>query len=128
MPIDGRRPFTEIFEIAQKELVREAATGEEPKYKGIANQIYVNDLSAILPESYIKKDAFIVTVADYSTGTVTIGTGTSNVVGSSTAWTSANSDDFNILVDGYDQVYRMTFDVGTSLTFQNSLGWVAASG
>lgn len=128
MPIDGRKPFSELFESVQNELIREAAIGEESKYKGIINQVYINDLPAVLPERYIKREAFITTVGDYSTGTVTVGTGTVNIVGSSTSWTSANSDDFNIRVGSTDQTYRVTFDVGTSLIFQQSLAWTTSSG
>src|SRR3990167_7376599 len=125
---DGRRPFTEIFESIQNELVREGATGEEGKYRGFVNQVYLNDLPSILPEKYIRKKGYITTVADYTAGTVTVGSGTSNIIGSSTSWTSANSDNFNIKVDGFNRIYRMTFDAGTSLTFQNSLTWVESSG
>jgi hypothetical protein len=128
MPIDSRRPFTEMFEIVQSELVREAASGEENKYKGFINQIYTNELPSLLPERFIKKEAFVTLKADYSTGTVTVGSGTTNIVGASTSWTSANSDDFNIIVDGFNRVYRMSFEAGTSLTFKNSLSWVEGSG
>lgn len=127
MPIGARRPFTEIFECAQTELVREAATGEESKYRGFVNQVYLNDLVAVLPEKYIRKKGYITTVADYTTGTVTVGSGTSNIIGSSTSWTSGNSNDFNILVSGFNRIYRMTFVEGTSLTFQDSLTWVESS-
>jgi hypothetical protein len=128
MPISSRRPFTEMVEMLQNELIREAATNEESKYKGLVNQVYTNELISILPERYIRKEAFVKTVADYTTGTVTVGSGTVNIIGASTAWTSANSDDLNISVDGYDQTYRMTFAAGTSLTFQSSLTWTGASG
>ena len=128
MPISGRKTFTELFETLQNELVREAASGEESKYKGIVNQVYLNELPAMLPETYLKKDAFVLTAADYTTGTVTVGTGTTNMIGSSTSWTAANSSNFLIDVSGYNQTYRMTFSTGTSLTFQDSLAWTEASG
>lgn len=128
MPFGARKPYTELFEAVQHELVREAATGEEGKYKGFVNNAYLNDLPAVLPEGYIKKTGYIVTAADYTTGTVTVGTGTSNIIGSSTSWTSANSEGFYINVSGYNTRYRMTFDAGTSLTFQDSLTWTESSG
>ena len=128
MPVSGRRPYTELFEVAQKELVREAASDEEGKYSGFVNQAYMNDLPDVLPERYLKTEAFITTAADYTTGTVTVGTGTANIVGVSTVWTSANSDDFYITVDGFNQSYRVSFDAGTSLNYQQSLGWTTAGG
>jgi len=128
MPVNGRRPFIELVETAQQELIREKAPGEEDKYKGLINQVYSNDLSQVLPEKFIKKEAFLTLSEDYQTGTVTVGTGTSNIIGASTSWTSANSDNFLIKVSGRDTVYRMTFAAGTSLTFQDSLTWTAASG
>jgi len=96
MPVDGRRPFSEIFEVVQHELVREAATGVEAKYSGLVNQVYLNELPNLLPERYIRKEAFVTTSADYTTGTVTVGSGTSNIIGSGTAWTAANSSNFLI--------------------------------
>src|SRR3990167_2681802 len=128
MPIDARRPFTEMVEVAQNELVREAASNVEGKYRGFINQVYLNDFPSLLPEKYIRKRGYITAKADYTTGTVTVGTGTSNMVGASTSWTSANSDGLIITVDGADEAYRMTFEAGTSLTFQNSLAWVGSSG
>ena len=128
MPIDGRRVFTELVEVAQNELVREGASGEEAKYKGMVNQIYSNDLSAILPENFIKKEAYLTLVADYTVGSVTVGTGTTNIIGSSTSWTSANSEGRLIEISGKDTIYRVTFTAGTDLTFQDSLTWTAASG
>jgi len=127
-PIAGRRPFQEIVEVCQNELIREAASGEEAKYQGIVNQIYSNELPSILPELFIKKEAYLTLVADYTVGTVTVGTGTSNIKGASTSWTSAVSDNFLIKVQGKDIVYRMTFAADTSLTFQDSLAWTASSG
>lgn len=127
-PVDGRRPFTEMVEVVQKELVREAASGEDAKYMGMVNQVYSNDLPSVLPERFIQKEAYLTLVADYTVGTVTVGTGTSNIIGSSTSWTSANSGNRLIEVDGTDVIYRMTFAAGTSLTFQDSLTWVGSSG
>ena len=124
----GRRPFTELFEVLQNELIREAAVGEEPKYQGMVNQVYSNDLAAILPEQFIKKEAYLTLVADYTVGTVTVGTGTSNVIGSSTSWTSANSDGLLLSVTSSNPVYRVTYATSTSLTFQDSLTWIGSSG
>ena len=127
MPISGRKPFQEMVEVLQNELIREAATGEEPKYKGIINQVYVNDLPAVLPERYIKKDAFITTIADYTTGTVTV-TSATNIVGASTVWTAANSSNLMIAVSGYNQAYRMNYVAAGSLDFQASLAWTESTG
>ena len=98
------------------------------KYQGFVNQVYLNELPSILPEEYIRKQGYITTVANYTTGTVTVGSGTSNIIGSSTSWTSANSDGLNIKVGGFNHIYRMTFAAGTSLTFQDSLTWTESSG
>lgn len=127
MPYGSRRPFSELFEVAAQELVREAASGVEAKYMGFTNQVYMNDLVNMLPERYIRKKGYITTAAYYSTGTVTVGTGTANVIGSLTSWTSANSNDFNLYVDGYNRIYRVTYAAGTSLTFQDNLTWVESS-
>ena len=126
-PVSGRKPFQEMVEVLQNELIREAATGEEPKYKGIINNVYVNDLPAVLPERYIKKDAFVVTIADYTTGTVTV-TSATNIVGAGTTWTAANSSNLNIAVSGYNQVYRMNYVAAGSLDFQAGLAWTEATG
>ena len=125
---DSRRPFVEIAEVAQIELVREAASGEKGKYEGLVNQIYSQDLPGVLPENFIKKEAYLTLVADYTVGTVTIGTGTTNIIGSGTSWTSANSEGRLIQISGKDQIYRMTFTAGTDLAFQDSLTWTASSG
>lgn len=127
MPISGRKVFTEMFEMLQNELIREAATSEESKYKGIINQVYVNDLPAMLPERYIKKDAFVTTIADYTTGTVTV-TSATNIVGAGTTWTAANSSNLMIAVDGYNQAYRMNYVAAGSLDFQAGLAWTESSG
>src|SRR3990167_10418969 len=105
---DNRRPITEIVEVCQNELVREQAVGEQAKYFGMTNQIYAHDLPGILPENFIKKEAYLTLVADYTTGTVTVGTGTTNIIGSSTSWTSANSDGRLIEISGRDTIYRVT--------------------
>src|SRR3990167_1184449 len=128
MPINSRRPFTELYECTQYELVREAAAGVEAKYKGFVNQVYVHELPSVLPEDYVKKTAYVTLVADYTTGTVTVGSGTSNIIGDSTAWTAGNSSNLNIKVSGDDHIFRVDFAAGTSLTFQESLTWVGSSG
>lgn len=128
MPINGRRPITEIVEVAQNELVREQASSEQDKYFGMANQIYSNDLPAILSESFIKKEAYITTIAAYTDGTVTVGSGTSTILGSSTSWTSANSDGRLIDISGSDTIYRVTYSADTELSYQDSLTYIASSG
>lgn len=127
MPVGARRPFTEIFEVAQNEMVREAARDEEGKYKGSVNQVYINELPSNLPELYIRREAFITTKAYYSTGSVTINQGSTTVTGLATAWTSSDVNDFWLKVASSSKLYRMTFNAGTQLTFQNSLTWVEAS-
>ncbi len=127
MSVNGRRPFTEMVEVVQSELVREAATNQEAKFMGFINQVYLNELPAVLPEDYIKKEAFITLVAEYTTGTVTVGSGTSGVQGATTSWTSAHTG-YMFLADGFDRLYRVTFSADTLLTFQNSLSWIGGTG
>lgn len=128
MPLGARRCYTEIFEIAQTELIREASSNAEPKYKGCVNQVYINDMPSMLPERYIKKQGFITTVAAYSAGTITVATGSTNLLGASTSWTSANSDGSLINVNGYNHLYRVSFTNATVLALKNSLAWTESSG
>ncbi len=127
MPIGARRPFTEIVEVSQTELVREASSNAEPKYKGCVNQVYMNEMPSILPERYLRKQGFLNVSAAYSAGTITVASGSTTVLGSSTSWTSANSDAY-LNASGYNRLYRVTFTNATVLTFKNSLTWIGASG
>lgn len=127
MGVNGRRPFTEMVEVTQNELVREAAGNVEAKYQGVINQVYLNDLPSILPETYIQKEAFITTANQYTTGTVTVGSGTSLIQGASTTFTSA-MEDFLIKVNGFDRMYRISFSADTLLTSKNSLAWTESTG
>ncbi len=127
MPIGARRPYTEIFEVAQTELVREAASGVEPKYMGAVNQAYMNDMPSQLPEKYIRKEGFINTMAAYTAGTITVASGSTNILGASTSWTSGLSDSY-LNVNGYNRLNRVSFTNSTVLTFQSSLTWTEASG
>lgn len=127
MPVGARRPFSECFEVAQSELVREAASGVEAKYMGAINQAYMNDLPSSLPERYIRKEGFITTMAAYTAGTVTVASGSTTILGSSTSWTSAQSDSY-ISVSGYNRLPRVTYTNSTVLTLKNSLTWTESSG
>lgn len=127
MPIGARRPFTEFFEVAQTELVREAASGVESKYMGAVNQAYMNDMPSQLPEKYIRKEGFINTMAAYSAGTITVASGSTTILGASTSWTSGLSDAY-INVNGYNRLSRVTFTNSTVLTLKNSLTWTESSG
>lgn len=127
MGINGRRPFTELFEVAQIELVREAASNQESKYQGFINQVYLNELPSVLPEDYIKKEGFIVVLSEYTAGTVTVGSGTAGVQGVLTSWTSAYTN-FWFSAAGFDRLYRVTYSADTFLTFQNSLTWIGVTG
>ncbi len=127
MGINGRRPFTELFEVAQNELVREAASNQDNKYKGFINQVYLNEFSSILPERYIRKEAFVTLVSEYTTGTVTVGSATDGIQGALTTFTSVH-DDYLIKVGGHDRIYRLTFSDDTLMAFQNSLTWIGGTG
>lgn len=127
MPIGAKRPFSELFECAQTELVREAASGVEAKYQGAINQAYMNDLPSQLPEKYIRKEGFINTMAAYTAGTITVASGSTTVIGSSTSWISALSDSY-LSVNGYNRLNRITYTAATALTFKSSLTWTESSG
>lgn len=126
MPVGARRPFSEIFECAQYELVREASINSEPKYRGCVNQVYMNEMPNALPEAYLRKQGFITTVGAYTTGTITLTSGATSVTGASTSWTTANSDMY-LNAAGYNRLYRVTFGAGTNLILNNSLTWIGAS-
>lgn len=123
----ARRPFTEMFEVAQNELVREAASNQEDKFKGFINQVYMMDLPAVLPEKYLATEAFITLLGQETAGTVTVGTGITGAKGAGTSWSSAHNN-YLFKVDGYNQIYRATYSADTLLLFQNNLTWVEASG
>lgn len=127
MGINGRRPFQEMVEVTQKELVREAASNQEDKYKGFINQVYLNELPSLLPEEYIKKEGFVNLVDPYTTGTLTVGTGTAGVHGVGTTFVAGHTN-YWLKVDGADRLYRVTYSADTFLTFQNSLSWIGSSG
>lgn len=127
MPIGARRPWTELWEVAQNELIREAASGVEPKYQGAVNQAYLNDMMTQLPEKFIRKEGFINTMAAYTTGTVTVASGSTTVLGASTSWTSGMSDAY-LNVNGYNRLNRITFTNSTVLTYKSSLTWTESSG
>ena len=127
MPLWARICFTEIFEVAQTELVREASSNVQPKYMGAVNQVYLNEMPEQLPETYIRKLGYITLAAAYSTGTVTVSSGGTSITGATTSWTTAYNDMY-INVSGYNRLYRVTDTTPTNLTLNNSLTWVGASG
>ncbi len=127
MPLGARRPFIEICEVAQYELVREASSNSEAKYKGCVNQVYMNDMPNSLPERYIRKQGFITTLAAYTAGTIIVTSGGTSVTGVSTSWTTVNSDMY-LNAAGYNRLYRVTYGAGTNLSLNNSLTWIGASG
>ena len=127
----NRIPFTEQYERVKAELVRDNAAGTavEAKYKGFINDVYTVELPTKVDLKHIKKTSNIITSDDYSTGTITSISGTT-VTGSSTAWTSANSNNYLFKHNSFDEVYRATYSSGTSLTLDAtwSEGSVTAGG
>ncbi len=123
----NRIPFTEIFERAQLELVRDSATAaaNEAKYKGVVNDVYLVDFPILLPEDLIRKTGNITTIADYSTGLITIDNGDSAIVGDSDcAWTSAITNDSLLKADGEETIYRVTYgDDATDLDLSAPSTW-----
>ena len=126
MPKINRVPFTELFERVQNELVRDKSTNSatEYKYKGAVNEVYMNDLVLLLEQDLLRKQAYVSTIADYSTGTITAAAAASAATGASTAWTSANSNDSLLKANGEDHWYRVAYSSSTSLTLSSPSAWV----
>ena len=126
-----RLPFTEMWEVVQKEWVRDGATdtATEAKYKSHINYIYSHVLPLNVDEEHIRKEAFITTVADYSTGTVDISAAgtTADEGDTAVSWTSAITNGALFKQNDYDSVLRVDYTSGAQLTFQNSATWVHAA-
>lgn len=122
-----RLPFTELFERLQSEVIRDVASNptSEYKYKGVINDTYMTELMLLLPEDYLRTQASIITIADYSTGTVDISAAGTTVDEGDTAMslTSAISNDFLFKEDDNDLIARVDYTSGTQLTFQDDLTW-----
>ncbi len=118
-----RIPFTEQVERLQKELVRDNSASEG-KYQGRINDIYTTDIPSQIDWRHIRKEGTITTTADYSTGHISA-TSTTSITGSSSSWTSANSNNLLLKVSGYDEIYRATYVGATSLTIDRS--WVGTN-
>jgi len=121
-----RIPYTEMFEVVKNEWIRDSATEGstiESKYKSHINYAYATLLPLSVDEEHLRKEAFVTTKADYSTGTITITVAGTSVAGASTAWTSANSNGFLFKATGKNLVMRVSYSAATSLTFDNSLAW-----
>ncbi len=114
-----RIPFTEMVERLQKDFARDN-TASEDKFAGRINDTYSIDIPSQIDWRHLRKTSYITTTADYSTGSITV-TGTT-VTGTDTAWTSANSNNMLFKVDGYDEVYRVTYSAGTTLTLDRT--WI----
>jgi hypothetical protein len=121
-----RLPFSEIVERIQSELVRDSAKNipMEKKYQGVVNDIYTVELPLLLPEDLLRKTGSIATIADYSTGTITVAAAGSTVTGASTVWTSANSNNGLLKSDDEDTVYRVTYSAATTLTLSDPSAWI----
>lgn len=122
----SRVPFTEAFERVQNEMVRDKATDAptEYKYKGAINEVYGSDYILLLSEDLLRKEAYITTIADYDTGTITVAAAGSSITGASTAWTSANSNDGLLRADDEDGVYRVAYSSGTQLNLSSPTSWI----
>jgi len=123
----NRIVFSELVERCQKELIRDSAIGDsaEAKYMGRINDVYLTDLPSQIDWRHIRKIASITTTADYSTGTIALVNGSTSVTGTSTVWTSANSNNMLIKASGYNEIYRATYVSSTSLTLDRE--WVEAT-
>lgn len=120
----NRIPFSQMFETIRNEWIRDTSKSEAI-YKSNINFAYTNLLPLVIDEEHLRKEAFITTKADYSTGTVDISASGTTVTAGDTApaWTSANSNGFLFKENDNDLVARVTYTSASILTFQNSLAW-----
>ena len=132
----ARLPFTEMFEVLQKEWIKDGATDSatENIYKGHINQAYINFLPQLVNEDYLRRTKHITTKADYSTGTVDVATsGTTITSGdTATAWTSALTDGGLLRVTGKNTVMRVGYSSAITLNLYSldgatSLTWPEAA-
>jgi len=116
-----RVPFTEIVERVMVDLVRDR-TGSEDKYKGRVNDVYLYDIPSQIDWRHLRKTGEITTTDDWSAGYITDAAGTTETGDSDCLWTSANSNNMVLKVNGYDEVYRATYSSSTELTIDRS--WI----
>lgn len=119
-----RIPFTQMVEVVREEWIRDTAKAEAI-YKSNINYAYTNLLPLVVDEEHLRKEAFITTKADYSTGTVDISASGTTITGGDTSpvWTSANSEGFLFKENSNDLIARVGYTGATTLTFENSLAW-----
>lgn len=120
MPDIRRIPFTELYERLQNDFARDG-DASLTKYQGRINDQYTTIIPSDIDWRHIRKEATILTTADYNTGHISVTSG-STFTGASTSWTSANSNGMLIKVSGFDELYRMTYSAGTTLTSDRA--WV----
>lgn len=110
-------PFTQIYEDCMLEM-RESSTETKTKskYKRRVNHIYQMDLPARFEWDWLRKTGTIQLEDDYTTGTIAVAAAGTTVTGTSTVWTSANSNGHKMKISGNDQIYTCTFSSATSLT------------
>ena len=128
--INATIPFTEIYERVQIEEMRDesSASSTEAKYKGRVNQVYRHDVPIKYDWPFLSKEITALDLkADYTTGSVTIAASSSSVTGVSTVWTSANSNNFKMKINGYDEIYTFTYSGSTSGTISPALTSTAAT-
>jgi len=113
-----------MFEVVRNEWVRNT-NKSEAIFKSNINYAYTNLLPLVVDEEHLRKESFVTTKADYSTGTVDISAAGTTVDKGDTAtvWTEANSDGFLFKEDDSDLAARVSYTSATQLTFQDSLAW-----
>ena len=126
MPDITRIPFSELFERVKTELIRDDASGStaEYKYMGRVNDTYMFDLPSQIDWKHYQKTGTIAGKADYNTGYIATAS-TSVVTGSGTTWTSLNSNGFVLKVNGYNELYRVTYSGATTLSLDRN--WIETS-
>ena len=105
----SQNPFTKIVEDVMLE-VRENSSevSVERKYQRRVNDIYVRDIPSKLDFDFMRKQGSVSLVANYDTGTCSISSGATDIVGSGTTWTTAMTGR-KMKISGNDEIYTFTY-------------------
>jgi hypothetical protein len=91
------------------------------RVKRIINAVYINEVCPQKRWWWLKKNDNIATVADYTTGTVTIAEGSPTIAGSGTTFTSG-MENRKVKFAGYEEIYQiLTFGSSIELTLYDNL-------
>lgn len=112
-------PFTEINERVQK-LGRIGDNSME-KIRGTTNDVYIREIPAKFDWNFLMAESSLTTKDEYHTGSVSMNTGDTTVVGTNTTF-DANMVGSKIKITGVDAVYEITVYLSaTSLTISPAM-------